>query len=278
MSFTPTPTGTGVRKVNAGVETSTASTIVDADVNGGAAIAVAKLAPSGTNGQVLTTTAGVAGWAAAGGGASAGATSGQVQTGDGVGGFTAPTNVLAGSGYISVAATPATAGALRVGSTGGLRSRNAANTQDLYVVSTDAADNLYIGTGSSFTGATQCGNLNIYGAGNVYSGVGGSTYTALSAGNVENWKPIIGSGTGSSPYGVHGGVAVSVTAATQALTAAQYAYDMIKLSTTTGAAFTVTAPAPASIAAGYYKHYWNTSAFTATISTGAGTTRALASG
>ncbi len=58
-----TPTGTGVRKVVAGVEQAAASTIVDADVNLSAALAVSKLAP-GTNTYVLTTTGGVAVWAA----------------------------------------------------------------------------------------------------------------------------------------------------------------------------------------------------------------------
>jgi hypothetical protein len=62
------PTGTGVPKIVGGVQQAAAALVVDADVSATAAIAVAKLAPSGTNGQVLTTTAGVAVWAAAGGG------------------------------------------------------------------------------------------------------------------------------------------------------------------------------------------------------------------
>ncbi len=39
-------------------------TIVNADINASAAIAVTKIAPSGTNGYLLTTTAGATGWAA----------------------------------------------------------------------------------------------------------------------------------------------------------------------------------------------------------------------
>jgi hypothetical protein len=40
-----------------------AGTIVNADISGTAAIAVSKIAPSATNGQVLTTSGGIAGWA-----------------------------------------------------------------------------------------------------------------------------------------------------------------------------------------------------------------------
>jgi hypothetical protein len=64
------PTGTGIPHVVSGVQAAAASLIVNADVNAAAAIAVSKLAPAGTNGHVLTTSAGVAAWAAAAGGAS----------------------------------------------------------------------------------------------------------------------------------------------------------------------------------------------------------------
>jgi hypothetical protein len=61
------PTGTGIPHVVSGVQAAAASLIVNADVNAAAAIAVSKLAPAGTNGHVLTTSAGVAAWAAASG-------------------------------------------------------------------------------------------------------------------------------------------------------------------------------------------------------------------
>lgn len=64
------PTGTGIPHVVSGVQAAAASLIVDADVHAAAALAVSKLAPAGTNGHVLTTSAGVAAWAAAAGGAS----------------------------------------------------------------------------------------------------------------------------------------------------------------------------------------------------------------
>jgi hypothetical protein len=56
------PTGTGVPKIVGGVQQAAAALVVNADVSASAALAVAKLAP-GTVGQVLTTNAGVAGWA-----------------------------------------------------------------------------------------------------------------------------------------------------------------------------------------------------------------------
>jgi hypothetical protein len=61
------PTGTGIPHVVSGVQAAAASLIVNADVHAAAAIAVSKLAPAGTNGHVLTTSAGVAAWAAASG-------------------------------------------------------------------------------------------------------------------------------------------------------------------------------------------------------------------
>lgn len=61
------PTGTGIPHVVSGVQAAAASLIVDADVHTAAALAVSKLAPAGTNGHVLTTSAGVAAWAAASG-------------------------------------------------------------------------------------------------------------------------------------------------------------------------------------------------------------------
>lgn len=61
------PTGTGIPHVVSGVQAAAASLIVNADVHASAALAVSKLAPAGTNGHVLTTSAGVAAWAAAAG-------------------------------------------------------------------------------------------------------------------------------------------------------------------------------------------------------------------
>lgn len=60
-------TGTGIPKFVSGVPNAAASPIINADIDPAAAIAVTKLA-AGTNTYVLTTTAGVVGWAAPSGG------------------------------------------------------------------------------------------------------------------------------------------------------------------------------------------------------------------
>lgn len=62
-----TPTGTGIPHIVGGVQNAASSLVVNADVDAAAAVAVSKLAPAGTNGHVLTTSAGVAAWAAASG-------------------------------------------------------------------------------------------------------------------------------------------------------------------------------------------------------------------
>jgi hypothetical protein len=80
-----------------------------------------------------------------GGGSSAGA-SGQVQTSDGAGGFTAPTNVLAGANFCSVGGTPALSGSLRVGnSITAIAARNATNNADVPLLQTDGSDYVYLG-------------------------------------------------------------------------------------------------------------------------------------
>jgi hypothetical protein len=229
VSFSPTPGGTGVRKVAAGVETSTASTIVDADVAAGAAIAVAKLAPSGTNGQVLTTTAGVTGWAAAaGGGASAGATSGQVQTGNGAGGFTAPTNVLAGSGFVSVGAGPGRSGSLRVanGAANALVGRSAADTVDISIVYLDSNSRITYGDTSN-----PSHTFLAWAFGDFRFQSGGVELLRVSGVNsdIEVAGPVVGFG---GPYGVHGIGTQAMADANQTPAAAVYAYGAIK---TTGA-------------------------------------------
>ena len=106
------PTGTGFRHVTSGVEDAASKLVVNADVDGAAAIAVSKLAP-GTNGYVLTTTGGVAVWAAPGGGGSPGGSTGEVQT-NGGGSFAGATNVIAGANYVSIGASPAGAGNVRL--------------------------------------------------------------------------------------------------------------------------------------------------------------------
>ncbi len=239
----------------------------------------------GTANQVLTTNAGATdiAWAAAAGGSSSTGSAGQVDYADGSGGWTAATNVLAGSGFISfTSGTLSTVGALRF-ATGArvlLGARDTGNANDLSMIEMDASDGLYIGTNSGFNAAKQAVGVSVYANISVGIGIGGGTYLNIYNGNVESFKPITGSPGGLTPYSVHGGVLVTPGAdANVTLTAAQYAMDMIKCakgSWTLG--HTLIFPAPASIAVGYYKTIWNNSTFTLTVSTGTGTTKTLITG
>jgi hypothetical protein len=270
VSFSPTPGGTGVRKVAGGAETSTASTIVDADVAAGAAIAVSKLAPSATNGQVLTTTAGVTGWAAAaGGGASAGATAGQVQTGNGAGGFTAPTNVLAGSGFVSVGATPATTGTLRLANGSDIRMRDVGNTNDRVMMMMDSGNQMYIGTDPGFT-TTLPGTLRIAAGSPITIGTTIFQNLVINGGSLASLNPIYGNG---SPFSVHGKTTVA-TAPPFTLAAADFILDAIMLSN--AGAGIVTFPAVSVDSGAYYKTVINTGAGTKTLSNGGASTPTLA--
>ena len=280
-----------------------------ADVSG--ALPVANIAPSGTNAQVLTTTGGVTVWAApaAGGGVPTGtgfthitlgaqdtsskkvdltaaadvlvpATVNGVVTSSGTVLQTA-TNVLAGANFVSIGGTPAAAGLIRVPNNAGamMSVRDNTNATDWNLLKSSSVAGFVWGdpnANQSLVSFTL--QLTAVSGQSIDTAVGANFVLLLTGTSIQVSQPIIGDTRGASPYGVHGGVAVSVTATPQALTAAQYAYDMIKLSTSTGAAFTVTTLAPASLAAGYYKTYWNTSAFAATISVGVGTTRTVIAG
>jgi ribosomal protein S11 len=85
-----------------------------------------------------------------GGGASAGA-SGQVQTSDGAGGFSAPANVLAGADFVSIGANPAASGGGRFANATELKWRNPANSADISVINYNAGNNLLIGASTAGT-------------------------------------------------------------------------------------------------------------------------------
>jgi hypothetical protein len=258
MSFSPTPGGTGVRKVAAGVETSTASTIVDADVAAGAAIAVAKLAPSGTNGQVLTTTAGVTGWAAGGGGGIA------APTGTGFGHSTAgswdaaskkvdltaaadvtvpatangvvtssgtalqqASGVLAGTNFVSVGTAPAAAGGVRIANADGVFMRNAGGTADVCATFVDSSNWLYLGADGVF--GRQASYTYVNATGQVRLSIGGTTSLYVTSTSLLLTVPIYGT---SSPYGVHGIGVQAMADANQTPASSIYQYGAI---CTTGA-------------------------------------------
>lgn len=254
------PTGTGLVKASGGAFSAAAATLVDADVAAGAAIAVSKLA-AGTNTYVLTTTGGVAVWAAPAGGGGLGA------------------NVTSGTNYISIGATGATVGALRLPSaSAGVLFRDSTNANDLYALAFDASDNMYIGTSTAFN--AQASNLNIYAAGTVAMGLGGSTYAYLSTGIFEHWKPTMGSATGSSVWGAVDGMAqVVVSTLNITLTSAQYSRQCVKFTGSPAAARTITFPLPTTDDESYVKTVWAQQTVSAlTIINGGGTSVTLTAG
>jgi hypothetical protein len=188
-----TPTGTGVPSIVAGVQQAAAVLVTDSLVSASAAIAVAKLAPSGTNGQVLTTTAGVTGWAAAAGGGSPAGSASEVQI-NGAGAFGAATNVKAGAGFLSIGATPATAGDVRLSSTAQVSAWSGAASQTVL-----QANGTTLNIGQDNAGTTQFATLQAFPSSAFNLGIGATTYASLTSGVVNARVPIAcGTGTVAS--------------------------------------------------------------------------------
>lgn len=191
---------------------------------------VTLLAPSVTNTFVLTTTGGVVVWAAAsGGGASAGG-AGQVQTSDGAGAFTAPSTVLAGSGFISIGATPASAGESRYLNVASMRVRNAANSGDNAVWASDASNQLFLGCrfAAGFQDSFQYIYVNALTA--QYFSLSGSTVLQLDTVAVSIAEPLIGL---SGPWsGMNGFFTKAMSGSTYSLAASEYCNSSILITGT----------------------------------------------
>ena len=187
-------TGTGIPHVVAGVLMAASSLVVDADVATGAAVAVAKLAP-GANTNVLTTSGGVAVWAAPSGGGSPAGTTGQVQYNN-AGAFGGATGVLTGSGFISItnaAATMPTTGTLRLG--GAVATNQIVwsdGATDYAIVKTESG-----GNGMEFGSTSHAGNyygssVTIYSGGTVFLYAAGGEVLRLEGAGIS-----LGGGAGS---------------------------------------------------------------------------------
>ena len=153
------------------------------------------------------------------------------------------------TGYIAQGATPATEGTERLGNTDSIAFRNNANTANIYGLSKDASDYVYVGVDSAATTTKTCARLisdcttrtSFRCAGSEYIGVvnaggnvqvlvgrsdlanfevsSGGSYAQIKQGatpilltdatNVYLAKPAIGHAGSSSPYAVHGGVSVT---------------------------------------------------------------------
>lgn len=201
------PTGTGLVKATAGAWDAATSLLANADVNAAAAIAITKLA-TGTAGQFFTVTAGPAN------------TFGNTATYYGVG-----------------TGTLATVGGLRLDTTSQaiISGRNAANTNDISYLWCDASNNTYLGTEPTFTAAKQTPNLNMYAGTAVAIGLNGSTFIYCVSGNIEHWKPLTGSATASQPF-QRGSAIITYASANITATAAQYSNPNLILAGTTAGA------------------------------------------
>lgn len=236
-----TPTGTGIPHIVGGVQNAAASLIVNADVSSGAGIAGSKVSPDFGSQNVRTT------------------------------------------GYIGVGASVAASGDMRF-----------AARFAMYYLADNAVDHRIVAETSAYVLAFGNNDCSFYA--DAYSVAvirigqsGGAVYLAQIAGvdrltvaadGVRANAPILGDASYSSPYGAHGGVTITPPSdADVTLSAAQAAVDWVQLNTgswTSG--HSLIFPALGAGAAGYYKTVFNNSSQTATISTGSGTTKTLASG
>jgi hypothetical protein len=240
-----TPTGTGLRKVSAGVENVAASLLVNADVSSSAAIDGSKISPS-FGAQSL----------------SAGACS--VQQLD-------ASDYVQGQSFRTDGVLPSD-GTFRLANSRSIKTRNGANSANICMMQSNVGDVLFIGQNSSF--AEQTFNLIQGASSNQYFAINSQYIFALFAGAFELYEPIRG---GTSPYGLHGQVASARAVAAYTVPAAEYQYDSIRFAAAV-AAGTVTFPQPINAARSYTKEIVNQSGATITISNGAGTTRTLATG
>lgn len=218
---------------------------------------------------------------ASSGAASAGG-AGQVQTSDGAGGFTAPTNVLAGTDFVSLGASPALAGNIRLPNAGVINSLRAAGGVDIPLLHTDASDVVWLGdttvTTTLVIGSSGYARVRSY-AMSIQDAAGSVDRLLVTSSTVESAYPVIGGN--STPYGVHGKVKITLSG-NHTLSAAEYAMDTIELNGSLATSPVITVPA-ATDAKKYKKSFranWtNTSTATvATITTGVGNTATLTFG
>lgn len=113
-----------------------------------------------------------------------------VQTTNGAGVLQGASNVLAGTGFISIGASPAQSGALRLANNSTVMWRNAANNDDLAGVVIDASNNYTLGNGTSATAVLQSATTNI-----IRHGSSTNTVVTNSSGNVALCPPTSGLGS-----------------------------------------------------------------------------------
>jgi hypothetical protein len=248
----------------------------------------------GTPGQVATAGAGTVAWATPGGGAPGGS-SGELQYNNagafgGLSAFTYASDYITAAaagvgGFIfPQAASTVAAAPLKFGNPGGsgyhwIKCHN--GTTDNISLLSQSGTTFKIGDTANVALQVYGTQVSLYGAGaGVLMFSASGSYGLQIAYTIAAALPIIGEVSASSPYSVHGGVSHTFASdANYTVTAAQYAYDcLIFVTGSWTTSHTITVPAPASLAAGYYKTIINTTSYTITVSTGTGTTRNVASG
>ncbi len=157
-----------------------------------------------------------------------------------------------GAQNVSVGATPATAGDIRLKSAVSVQGRNNANGANLTVLQTNASDELYIGCNTSFASNYTYTYLSPVTAGYLYAG---STPALIwSATNISAALPIVGY---STPYSVNGMFLKTMTAAqSYDLTGGEYSNTIFRI--VSNGANVLRFP-PATDAAAYTKFIWNAS-------------------
>lgn len=209
----------------------------------------------GSDGQFLKLASGLPSWATGGGGGSSSGATGTVQLSDGAGGFSAAMNVLGGTSFLSIGATPATAGALRM-TNGTFIEQDDGSSHNVKLIGLDAATSV-VEVGDAFNAAYVVLNATTI-SGTTLGGVYVIQYTTSTA---LNANPIIGYSSANSPYGVHGMAAVNMANANHTLSAAEYACRTIKISSTPTGFTTprlLVLPSVSNDTQAYEKTIWNT--------------------
>jgi hypothetical protein len=249
----------------------------------------------GEMGRFWFTAAGVLGpFAPAGGASAAGSTANEIQTTDGAGAFQAATNVKAGSGYVSVGATPATTGAFRLSKADSIKIRNNANDTDVSVFAYDtvySSLNFGSNTGGADHYAAEYRSPNYGYYGNTTGGtfiivnhvgteiaafINSTKLSSLSPTLYNSLVPRVGL---TSPYASEGRATQAMADANQTLASSVYSRRIIRFTGALTANRTATFPHPASEDASYEKIIRNDcTGSQLVISTGTGTTVTLNAG
>jgi hypothetical protein len=156
--------------------------------------------------------------------------SGTVQTSNGSGGLSGATNVSAGSSFVTIGATPASVGAVRLANAGEINALNVGGGADITIATVTSNNRLFLGVDASF-GKTAT-DVYVFPSNSISLGVAGGNYIDFVGGALNLYKPVVGATGGNSPYGVHGIGTQAMADANQTPAASVYSYGAIK---TTGA-------------------------------------------